>query len=67
MSIKGSGSCGSARFSDFIATGKTHSESIDEMLEFLSVFDARVIRFDVDAHIDRAILLPSNTTVYVDN
>ena len=61
------GSCGSASFSDFIATGKTHSESIDEMLEFLSVFDARVIRFDVDAHIDRAILLPSNTTVYVDN
>ena len=61
------GSCGSASFSDFIATDKTHSESIDEMLEFLSVFDARVIRFDVDAHIDRAILLPSNTTVYVDN
>ena len=67
MSIKGSGSCGSAKFSDFIAAGKTHSASIDEMLAFLSVFDSRVIRFDVDAHIDRAILLPSNTTVYVDN
>ena len=67
MNARGSGSCGSAKFSDFIATGKTHSESIDEMLDFLSVFEARVIRFDVDAHIDRAILLPSNTTVYIDN
>ncbi len=56
------------RVMDFYNTNKTDSEIIDECMSFVSIFNSRTVIFDQkDWHIDRAILLPSNTTAIVDN
>lgn len=55
------------RVMDFYSPGKTDSEIINECMSFASGFKIRTIVFDKkDWYIDRAVLLPSNTTVLVD-
>ena len=51
------------RLSDFLSSGKSHSQSIKDALDFVSPFSRKLIVFDVDVNIDEAILLDSNTTV----
>ncbi len=55
------------RVMDFYNEKKTDNEIIDDCMNFLSGFVTRTIVFDQrDWLIDRAILLPSDTTVIVD-
>jgi hypothetical protein len=55
------------RVLDFYNDKKTDSEIIEECMKFASGFQPRTVIFDgKDWLIDRAILLPSNTTVIVD-
>jgi polygalacturonase len=55
------------RVLDFYNDMKTDSEIIEECMKFASGFQPRTVIFDgKDWLIDRAILLPSNTTVIVD-
>ncbi len=54
----------SVNLSDFIDTSKTHSDCIDDCLNFVSMFENKTINFDVSQlNIDRAILLDSGTTI----
>lgn len=58
----------SIRVYDFNDPLKTDSQVIRDCLSFASIFDYRTIVFDTkDWYIDEAILLPSNTTVRIDN
>lgn len=52
---------------DFLKEGKTHSESIRDCLNFVSVFEHRTLIFDkINWKLDEAIVLPSHTTVIID-
>lgn len=53
--------------SDWVSDSANASDSIEEMIEFSQAFVKRVIVFDMDVTISRAILLPSNTTVILKN
>lgn len=53
--------------SDWVSDSANASDSIEEMIKFTQVFGKRVIVFDIDVTISRAILLPSNTTVLLKN
>ena len=56
-----------ARVIDFDDGIKTDSEIIESCLDFLSPFAGRTVIFDTrDWHTDRAVLIPSNTTVIID-
>lgn len=54
-------------YSDFYDSTKTDSECMDILLEFCSSASQRTIHIDKDMYIDKAILLPSHTTVYIEN
>ncbi|WP_196002082.1 hypothetical protein [Clostridium sp. 1001271B_151109_B4] len=54
-------------FSDFVNEDLRDSEIINNILSFTSAFEKRTIVIDEDIFIDKAILLPSNTTVIINN
>lgn len=54
-------------YSDFYDSTKTDSECMDILLEFCSSASQRTIHIDKDICIDKAILLPSHTTIYIEN
>ena len=51
----------SVRISDFVSNTITDSEAIDAAFSFLSIFTYKRLIIDVDVHLDKALLLPSNT------
>ena len=53
--------------SDWVSDSANASDSIEEMIKFSEAFGKRVLVFDMDVTISRAILLPSNTTVLLKN
>ena len=53
--------------SDWVSDSANASDSIEEMIKFSQAFEKRVLVFDMDVTISRAILLPSNTTVLLKN
>ena len=53
--------------SDWVSDSANASDSIEEMIKFSEAFGNRVLVFDMDVTISRAILLPSNTTVLLKN
>ena len=55
------------KFSDFKDDTSTDSEIMDKILEYTSKFKQRTITIDENINIDKAILLPSNTTIIIDN
>jgi hypothetical protein len=54
------------KFSDFKNSENTDNEAIEDMLSFSSIFENKTLIIDRNITINKAILLPSNTTVLLD-